>query len=124
MGAVPKSPLQRTVLSGSNKVPPSGEQRTGTQRNSPEDDRRNAMKHTTDQITHDSRNRVMQRHSDIAELIVSQQKRSLLAAGEMTVFNGSPLTQQSFIHASEHLAEDQKKNNQDRLCHLEQFTSG
>lgn len=58
------------------------------------------------------------------ELIVSQQKLSLLPAREIAVFGGNPLTYQSFIHAFEHLIEDNTKNNQDRLYYLEQFTSG
>lgn len=50
------------------------------------------MNQTTDQITHDNMNRVIQRQSDIAELIITQQNLSLPPAREITVHDGNPLT--------------------------------
>lgn len=55
---------------------------------------------------HDNLDVVIQRQNDIAELIVSPH---LLAAREISVFDGKPLTYQSFIHAFEHLIENKTK---------------
>lgn len=72
---------------------------------------------------HDNLEVVIQKQSDIIEL-VSQQKLSLLPAREIFVFNGNPVGYQSFIHAFDYLIEDKTRNNQDKLYYLEQFTSG
>ncbi|KAJ8406743.1 hypothetical protein AAFF_G00296590 [Aldrovandia affinis] len=60
---------------------------------------------------------------DIADLIIMQQKLALLPAREIAVFNGDPLTYQSFIRAFEYLVEDKTSSSQDRLYFLEQYTS-
>ena len=73
---------------------------------------------------HGSMNAVIQRQSDIAKLVVSQQKLSLLPSREISMFDGNPLEYQSFIHAFKHFIENKTENNQDRLYYLEQFTSG
>ncbi|KAJ8402854.1 hypothetical protein AAFF_G00361680 [Aldrovandia affinis] len=52
-----------------------------------------------------------------------QQKLALLPAREIAVFNGDPLTYQSFIRAFEYLVEDKTSSSQDRLYFLEQYTS-
>ncbi|KAJ8391888.1 hypothetical protein AAFF_G00083590 [Aldrovandia affinis] len=60
---------------------------------------------------------------DIADLIIMQQKLALLPAREIAVFNGDPLTYQSFMRAFEYLVEDKTSSSQDRLYFLEQYTS-
>lgn len=49
--------------------------------------------------THDNLSTVVQRQRDIADLIVMQRKLALLLAREITVFDGDPLTYQSFMQA-------------------------
>ena len=142
LGAIPKTPLHQTILSLHRRPPTRGtntpEDQNKSQRKNVTDKHRNQTANHNQTITHaaqdntnvivnaahDNLDVVIQRQSDIAELIVSQQNLSLLPAREISVFDGNPLSYQSFIHAFEHLIEDKTKYNQDRLYYLEQFTSG
>lgn len=65
---------------------------------------------------------VAQRQNDIAELLILQQKHSLLPSREIPVFD--PLSFRSFMQAFEHGIEDKTDNSRDRLYYLEQFISG
>ena len=89
LGAVPKTPLQRTVINLRSPQQPTTQFRpfkmptmhSSTQRNK----------------THDNLDTVIQRQRDIADHIIMQQKRTLLPTMEIKVFDGDPLEYQSFM---------------------------
>ncbi|XP_034086675.1 uncharacterized protein LOC117555808 [Gymnodraco acuticeps] len=116
LGAVPKTPLQRTVINLRSPQQPTIQFRpfktptmhSSTQRNE----------------THDNLDTVIQRQRDIADLIIMQQKLTLLPTMEIKVFDGDPLEYQSFMRAFEHLIEDKTASSHDRLYFLDQYTSG
>ena len=62
--------------------------------------------------------------ADIATLIVQQQKMTSLPTRDITVFDGEPLNYRPFMQAFEHRIEGNTTNSKDRLYYLEQFTSG
>lgn len=112
VAAVPKTPLQTTV----------GHVRNSAKQASSPQHRMNDPK--TSNVSNDDFSTVVQRQNDIAELIIKQQNLSLLPKREVPMFDGDPLSYQSFIHALKHLIEDKTSSSQDRLYFLEQFTSG
>lgn len=61
---------------------------------------------------------------DLVEVLVRQQNLSLLPQRQVPVFNGDPLSYQTFMHAFKYLIEEKTSNSQDRLYFLEQFTAG
>jgi len=67
---------------------------------------------------------IVQRQKEMTDLMIMQQNHSLLPKREVPVFDGNPLSYQSFIHAFKFLIEDKTSNSQDRLYFLEQFTTG
>ncbi|KAK0142765.1 hypothetical protein N1851_019297 [Merluccius polli] len=67
---------------------------------------------------------VLKRQNDITEILIKQQKASLLPVREIPSFDGDPLHFHSFIRAFEHGIENKTDNMQDRLYYLEQYTVG
>lgn len=67
---------------------------------------------------------MLHRQKELTELMVRQQNLSLLPKRDVPVFNGDPMSYQSFILAFEHSIESNTSNCQDRLYFLEQFTEG
>ena len=113
LGAVPKTPLQRTV---------------GGIHNSSQVTTRAPTPHlenpATDHITHENISRMVKSQRDITELMIMQQNLSLLPKREVPVFKGDPPSYQPFMHAFKYLIEDKTSSSQDRLYFLEQFTAG
>ena len=66
----------------------------------------------------------MDRQNQMTELLVHQQKLSLLPAREITTFGGDPMDYQSFISAFQHGIESNTNIDRDRLYYLEQYTTG
>lgn len=67
---------------------------------------------------------VMQRQNDIAEVLATQQRLSTLPPQNISIFSGDPLEYRLFIRAFEHGVECKTESRKDRLCFLEQYTSG
>lgn len=67
---------------------------------------------------------VMRKQNEITEMLVKQQKWSLLPSIEIPIFDGDPLKFRSFINAFEQGIETKTDSMQDRLYYLEQFTTG
>lgn len=67
---------------------------------------------------------MVQRQKEMTDLMIMQQHLSLLPKREVPVFDGDPLSYQSFFHAFKYLIEDKTSSSQDRLYFLEQFTAG
>ncbi|KAJ8349111.1 hypothetical protein SKAU_G00277000 [Synaphobranchus kaupii] len=112
VSSVPKTPLQRAVVIHSS--PQGGDVAAGPQGQGPD----------LSNISQDSISVMVQKQNEIAQLVIRQQNLSLLPKRELTVFDGNPLSYQSFMHAFKHLIEDKTSSGQDRLYFLEQFTSG
>lgn len=66
----------------------------------------------------------MKKQNEITEMLVKQQRLSLLPSVEIPVFSGDPLHFRSFLKAFEQGIETKTDNMQDRLYYLEQFTTG
>lgn len=137
LGAVPKTPLQKFVykpledqdnahliqqpsavqFSGNihqSTVPiVSSSQHAATQRS--------ASHHSADNV--DITN-IMKRQCDLADLLVNQQRQAGLPKKEIPVFDGDPLKYKLFMRAFKYNIEDKTSSNQDRLCFLEQYTTG
>lgn len=67
---------------------------------------------------------ILQRQTDLTDLLVIQQKESKLPQREVPMFDGNPLTFRSFMKAFKHNIEDKTNSNEDRLYFLEQYTVG
>lgn len=122
--AVPKTPLQRAVshVHRSSRVAaaasPSRSSRVAA-----------ATSPSSPQLeVSDSSNRglslMAQRQKEMTDLMIKQEHFSLLPKREVPVFDGDPLSYQSFFHAFKYLIEDKTSSSQDRLYFLEQFTAG
>lgn len=110
VAAVPKTPLKRAVghfCSSSQRA---------TYTSSPQ-----LEIHETS-TSQDNLGTLVQTQKEIADLVTMQQNLSLLPKREVPVYDGNPLSYQSFMYAFKYLIED--SNCQDRLYFLEQFTSG
>ena len=112
LAAVPKTPLQMAVRhihggpSSQASVPPASS-------SSPQV-----------QSSHDVDFQMLQTQKQLIDVMIMQQNISLLPKREVPVFDGDPLSFQSFIHAFKYLIEDKSDSCQDRLYFLEQFTAG
>ncbi|KAK0150310.1 hypothetical protein N1851_008772 [Merluccius polli] len=136
IATVPKTPLQRTLASRhplpTGRGQPRGHRPSGAQSqpraHSPvrahSQDRPHRSSGAYLSGTDNSLTAGTQRQSDIADLIIMQQKLSLLPAREVTVYDGDPLTYHSFIRSFEYLIEGKTSSSADRLYFLEQYTSG
>ncbi len=107
---LPKTPLQR-VVSHVQSNP-----RTATSSSS--------LKSETSDDSHEVLGLMVQKQKEITDLMIRQQNLSLLPKREVPVFDGDPLSYQSFIHAFKYLIEDKTNSHQDRIYFLEQFTAG
>lgn len=67
---------------------------------------------------------IMQRQTDLADLLTMQQKLASLPRREVPVFDGDPLAYRPFMQAFKHNIENKTDNNEDRLYFLEQYTVG
>ena len=67
---------------------------------------------------------ITQRQTDLADLLVMQQKEAKLPRREVPMFDGDPLTFRPFMKAFKHNIEDKTSSNEDRLYFLEQYTVG
>lgn len=67
---------------------------------------------------------IIRRQTDLADLLVIQQKESKLPKREVLVFGGDPLAFRPFMKAFEHIIEDKTNSDEDRLYFLEQYTVG
>lgn len=67
---------------------------------------------------------MVQKQKEMTDLMIVQQNLSLLPKREAPVFDGDPLSYQSFIHAFKYLIKDKTSSSQDRLYFFEQFTAG
>ncbi len=68
--------------------------------------------------------RVMQRQTDITEMLVKNQRQSSLPQRDVPLFHGDPLEFRSFMKAFEHAVESRADNSADKLYFLEQYTRG
>ena len=86
----------------------------------------NTQKQPAKQKDSDDRelHQVLQKQSDITEMLVKQHNLSSLPRKEVPVFKGDPLTYKSFIRAFEHVVESKADTYQDKFYYLEQYTSG
>lgn len=66
----------------------------------------------------------MENQNRITETLTRQQGQFTSPLVTNPVFKGDPLEYQFLIRAFEHGIERETENSQDRLCFLEQFTSG
>lgn len=67
---------------------------------------------------------LMQRHTDITELLVKNQQLFRLPQKDVPVFHGDPLEYRSFLRAFIHAIDKRADINIDKLYFLEQFTRG
>lgn len=67
---------------------------------------------------------ILRKQNEITEMLIQEQRFSLLPSREIPVFKGDPLSYVSFIRTFEHVIETKTNNNRDRLLFLEQFTDG
>ncbi len=107
---LPKTPLQR-VVSHVQSNP-----RAATSSSS--------LQSETSDDSHEVLGLMVQKQKEITDLMIRQQNLSLLPKREVPVFDGDPLSYQSFIHAFKYLIEDKTNSHQDRIYFLEQFTAG
>ena len=128
MGAVPKTPLQRTV--GNIQVGIQAKKpldQNGSQQHDPKKhyspSRPHSFEDSVQSLGHHD-NLKERQQTDIAELIIMQQKLAMLPTMEVPIFGGDLLMYESFIQAFKHLIEDKTSSSQDRLYFLEQYTSG
>ncbi|KAI2661726.1 G2 and S phase-expressed protein 1 [Labeo rohita] len=68
--------------------------------------------------------RVMQRQTDITEMLAKSQRQSSLPQRDVPLFHGDPLEFRSFMKAFEHAVESRAASNTDKLYFLEQYTRG
>lgn len=124
-GAIPKTPLQAILqaypdhltrgtgreqpAAGAHKVIPDGRGQSTPQGN----------------ITHNfDITAITQRQTELADLLVMQQRQASLPKRVITVFDGDPLTYRFFMQAFRYNIEDKTDSNEDRLYFLEQYTAG
>lgn len=112
VAAVPKTPLQRAV----------GHLHSSSQRASNASSPQLEIHETG--TSHDNLGTLVRTQKEIADLVIMQQNLSLLPKRQVPVYDGNPLSYQSFMHAFKYLIEDKTSSCQDRLYFLEQFTSG
>ena len=67
---------------------------------------------------------VLRRQNEITEMLIKQQRMSLLPSRDIPVFDGDPLHFRSFIRAFKQGIDSKTDNMQDKLNYLEQYTSG
>jgi len=58
------------------------------------------------------------------EMLATQQKKSNLPQTKMPIFDGDPMEYGPFVRAFENIIESKTTSESERLCYLEQFTSG
>lgn len=58
---------------------------------------------------------ITQRQTDLADLLVMQQKQASVPKREITVFDGDPLAYQMFIQAFKYNIENKTDSDDDRL---------
>ena len=68
--------------------------------------------------------RVMQRQTDITELLVRNQQLSRLPQRDIPLFHGDPLEFMTFIRAFQHAIDSRAESSEDKLYFLEQYTRG
>ncbi|KAL0151450.1 hypothetical protein M9458_053236 [Cirrhinus mrigala] len=110
---VPKTPLQRVVshVQSNPKATSSSSSSSSSQSK-------------TNNHSHQDLSLMVQKQKEMTDLMIMQQNLSLLPKREVPVFNGDPLSYQSFIYAFKYLIEDKTSSSQARLYFLEQFTAG
>ena len=134
IGTIPKTPLQKMIHI---QCPPL----TGITKRSEQPPRATTNPHIPRVVVSDRPHRgestprsemaqssdltnIIQRQTDLADLLVTQQKESKLPRREVLVFGGDPLTFRPFMKAFKHNIEDKTNSSEDRLYFLEQYTVG
>ena len=67
---------------------------------------------------------IMKRQNKITEMLIKEQRHTLLPSREVPVFRGDPLQYLTFIRVFEHTVEEKTDSFKDRLFFLEQYTEG
>lgn len=68
--------------------------------------------------------RVMERQTDITEMLVKGQQWSRLPQRDIPLFHGDPLEFRSFLKAFDHAIDSRAESDADKLYFLEQYTRG
>lgn len=134
LGAVPKTPLQKFLQAHQNLAPnSSGTVAEPTVASNPRttkvvvsdgQQRQNQSTPRSGATQSPNLTTIMQRQTDLADLLLMQQRQSSLPQREVPVFDGDPLNFRLFTQAFKHNIEDKTDCDEDRLYFLEQYTTG
>lgn len=113
----PRAQIHALALDPSEPAPLLGP-RTSEPPRSESSEESDSSSHSRDLVT------VIQRQNDIADLLMLHQKQSSLPSRQIPVFDGDPLSFQTFMRAFKHGIENKTSCDDDRLYYLEQYTSG
>ncbi|RXN09552.1 hypothetical protein ROHU_010970 [Labeo rohita] len=124
IGAIPKTPLQRIVHGTQipSRLTANQAATAPTTTTTQTDQQHGAARNTTNASL--DLGPVLQRQSDLADLLETQQKQASLPLREIPVFSGDPLEYRPFMRSFIHNIEEKTDNSQERLYYLEQFTAG